>query len=128
MDIDIPPFNPAIYQSGNNAHFPFIDYDIEKYLVHFGESAPLSSDEIITQVNVIISKLSVEKYQPIICITSRGMGKTAFLEDVGMQLVKFKLKNKLIMDAFAYGRILSFDFAGAAGSNAQKISKQFLLG
>jgi hypothetical protein len=46
------------------------------------------------------------------------MGKTAFMEAVGMQLVKPHLKNQLIMDALAYGRILSFDFAGAAARNA----------
>ena len=48
----------------------------------------------------------IEKYQPIICSTIRGMGKTAFLEAVGMQLVKSDLENKRITEALAYGRIL----------------------
>ena len=60
----------------------------------------------------------VEKYQPIICSTSRGMGKTAFMEAIGMQHVKENLKNNLIIDALQYGRILSFDFAGAAARTA----------
>ena len=89
---------------------------IEKYLNHFGENALLARDNVINQVNQIISMREVEKYLPIICSTSRGMGKTAFMEAVGMQLVKPHLKNQLIMDALAYGRILSFDFAAAAGT------------
>ena len=48
----------------------------------------------------------IEKYQPIICSTIRGMGKTAFMEAVGMQLVKSDLENKRITEALAYGRIL----------------------
>jgi hypothetical protein len=118
MDIDVRPFDSAIYQSRNNQYFPFFDPMIEKYLNHFGDNALLARENIINQVNHIISKREVEKYQPIICSTSRGMGKTAFMEAVGMQLVKPHLKTQLIMDALAYGRILSFDFAGAAAETA----------
>jgi hypothetical protein len=118
MDIDVRPFDSAIYQSRNNQYFPFFDPMIENYLSHFGDNALLARDNVINQVNQIISKREVEKYQPIICSTSRGMGKTAFMEAVGMQLVKPHLKNQLIMDALAYGRILSFDFAGAAAETA----------
>ncbi|KAJ2988764.1 hypothetical protein HDV02_005417 [Globomyces sp. JEL0801] len=60
----------------------------------------------------------MDKYQPIICSTSRGMGKTVFMEAVGMQLVKNNLKNQRIVDALAYGRIISFDFASAAAETA----------
>ncbi|KAI8901443.1 hypothetical protein BC833DRAFT_562459 [Globomyces pollinis-pini] len=118
MDIDVRPFDSAIYQSKKNQYFPFFDPMIEKYLIHFGDNALLATDNVIHEVNQIISKRVVEKYLPIICSTSRGMGKTAFMEAVGMQLVKPHLKNQLIMDALAYGRILSFDFAGAAVETA----------
>ena len=118
MDIDVRPFDSAVYLSRNNQYFPFFDPMIEKYLNHFGDKALLARDNVINQVNHIISKREVEKYQPIICSTSRGMGKTAFMEAVGMQLVKPHLKNQLIMDALAYGRILSFDFADAAVETA----------
>jgi hypothetical protein len=87
--------------------------------------ALLARDNVIKQVNQIISKRRVEKYQPIICSTSRGMGKTAFMEAVGMQLVKPHLKNQLIIDALAYGRILSFDFAGACSRNCCPQSKRY---
>ena len=118
MDIDIRPFDSAIYQSRINHYFPFFDPVIEYYLKHFGENALLARDNVIKGVNEIILKREVEKYQPIICSTSRGMGKTAFMEAIGMQLVKPHLKNQLIMDALAYGRILSFDFASAAAETA----------
>jgi hypothetical protein len=68
---------------------------------------------------------AVDKYQPIICSTSRGMGKTAFMEAIGMQLVKRQLKNQLIMDALAYGRILSFDFSSAAVATEKDIETFF---
>ena len=110
------PFDPA--QFGNRRLFPFFDYSIEKYLKYFGESALLGRDNVIKQVNTAISRRFVEKYQPIICSTSRGMGKTALMEAIGMQLVKPNLKNKLLGDALAYGRILSFDFACAAAETA----------
>jgi hypothetical protein len=116
--MDIPCFDPGVYHSKNNPYFPFFDPTIEMYLKHFGESALLARDDVINQVNDIISKRILDKYQPIICSTSRGMGKTAFMEAVGMQLVKPHLKNQLIMDALAYGRILSFDFAGDAAETA----------
>ncbi|KAJ2989494.1 hypothetical protein HDV02_004970 [Globomyces sp. JEL0801] len=118
MDIDVRPFDSAIYQSKKNQYFPFFDPMIEEYLNHFGDNALLARDNVIHEVNEIISKREVEKYLPIICSTSRGMGKTAFMEAVGMQLVKPHLKNQLIMDALAYGRILSFDFAGTAVETA----------
>ncbi|KAJ3324660.1 hypothetical protein HDV06_006553, partial [Boothiomyces sp. JEL0866] len=111
MEIDVRPFDSAIYQPRNNQYFPFFDPMIENYLKHFGESALLARDNVINQ-------REVEKYQPIICSTSRGMGKTVFMEAVGMQLVKPHLKNQLIIDALKYGRILSFDFASAAARTA----------
>ena len=112
MDIDILPFDSATYHARKNLFFPFFDPTIEDHLKHFGEDALLARDHVIDTVNKIISMRAVEKYQPIICSTSRGMGKTAFMEAIGMQLVKSQLKNQLIMDALAYGRILSFDFSG----------------
>ena len=118
MDIDVRPFDSATHQSRNNQYFPFFDPMIEKYLNHFGDNALLARDNVINQVNQIISKREVEKYQPIICSTSRGMGKTAFMEAVGMQPVKPHLKNQLIMDALQNGRIVSFDFAGPAAETA----------
>jgi hypothetical protein len=124
MDIDIRPFDSAIYQSRNNRYFPFFDPDIEEYLKHFGENALLARDDVINQVNHIISRRIVEKYQPILCSTSRGMGKTAFMEAIGMQLVKPHLKNQLIMDALAYGRILSFDFASADARTAMATQEE----
>jgi hypothetical protein len=118
MDIDVPQFDPVQYRSKENQYFPFFDAAIEKYLQELGEDALLARDDNIKRVNTIISRRHIEKYQPIICSTSRGMGKTAFMEAIGMQLVKPGLKNQLIMDALAYGRILSFDFASAAAENA----------
>ncbi|KAI8895715.1 hypothetical protein BC833DRAFT_659886 [Globomyces pollinis-pini] len=118
MDIDISPFDSDIYHSKNNSCFPFFDPVIEKYLRSLGEDALLARDDSIKKVNHVIAYRDVEKYQPIICSTSRGMGKTAFLEAIGMQLVKECLQNNLILDAFKYGRILSFDFAGADGCTA----------
>ncbi|KAJ3307771.1 hypothetical protein HDV04_002607, partial [Boothiomyces sp. JEL0838] len=109
-------------------YFPFFDRSIEEYLRHQGEEALLGRDDHIEQVNTIISTRNVEKYQPIICTTSRGMGKTTFMEAIGLQAVKPNLKNQMIMDALAYGRILSFDFAGTAAEEAipaQKDIKTF---
>ena len=119
MEVDIPAFNLDVYQSNNNLYFPFFDPAIEMYLKHFREPVLLARDTAIEKVNMIISKRRmVEKYQPIICSTSRGMGKTAFMEAVGMQLVKPNLKSKSIEDAVKYGRILSFDFASSAAEFA----------
>ena len=83
MDIDIPLFEPSVCQS--IAYFPFFEPGIETYLKHVGENALLARDDQIMKVNEIISKRILDKYQPIICSTSRGMGKTAFKEAIGMQ-------------------------------------------
>lgn len=113
MDVDVPPFT-----SKNLQQFPFFDPIIEEYLNYFGDSALLSRDENIKQVNNNIRSRLSDKYHPIICSTSRGMGKTAFMEAVGMQKVKPELENELITEALAYGRILSFDFASSAAETA----------
>jgi uncharacterized phage infection (PIP) family protein YhgE len=55
MDVDVRPFDSAIYQSRNNHYFPFFDPMIEKYLNHFGDNALLARDNVINQVNQIIS-------------------------------------------------------------------------
>lgn len=114
MDIDVVP--PFI--SSDLTQFPFFDPVIEQYLKYFGDSALLSRDSNIKQVNVYIGNRSSDKYQPIICSTSRGIGKTAFMEAIGMQNVKPELKNQLITEALSCGRILSFDFANAAARTA----------
>ena len=98
MDIDIPLFDPNVFRTRQLSQFPFFDPVIEKYLKHFGESALLARDDVINQVNAYIANRDVEKYQPIVCSTSRGMGKSAFIEAIGMQLVKTQLQNQLIMD------------------------------
>lgn len=46
------------------------------------------------------------------------------MEAIGMQLVKPQLKNQLIMDALAYGRALSFDFACAAAGTAIRTQEE----
>jgi hypothetical protein len=118
MDVDIPPFDPVLFRSRKLPLFPFFDPVIEEYLDFLGEDALVARDDNIQQVNDCISKRNMDKYRAIICSTSRGMGKTAFMEAVGLQAVKQELKNKLMMDALSYGRILSFDFASAAARTA----------
>jgi hypothetical protein len=81
---NILPFDSATYQARNNRYFPFFDPTIEEHLQHFGENALLGRDHVIEKVNKIISIRVFEKYQPIICSTSRGMGKTAFMEAIGL--------------------------------------------
>ncbi|KAI9333824.1 hypothetical protein BDR26DRAFT_867781 [Obelidium mucronatum] len=116
MDGDVPPFNPN--RPNNNIFYPFFDRVIEKYLTRFGDTALFGRDSEIQKANAIISSCLGETFRPIICSTSRGMGKTAFLAAIGMQAVKPSLKLDLIskLRAYAvhrtYGRILSFDFSG----------------
>ena len=96
MQVDIPNFDPRQFTN------------------YFKENALVGRDDQIKKVNEHIYSLRErEKYTPIICSTSRGMGKTAFMQAIGMQSVKENLKNKWILDAIATGRILSFDFAKA---------------
>ena len=116
MDLDFPPFTSSDLQQ--LPIFPFFDPVIEDYLNYFGDSALLSRDDNIKKVNACIRSRLSDKYQPIICSTSRGMGKTAFMEAIGMQKVKPELKNQLISEALSCGRILSFDFANAAAETA----------
>ena len=59
MDIDVRPFDSAIYQSRNNQYFPFFDPMIEKYLYYFGDNALLARDNVINQVNQKISQREV---------------------------------------------------------------------
>ena len=47
--MDIPYFDPVVYQSKNNPYFPFFEPTIEKYLKHFGEDALLARDDVINQ-------------------------------------------------------------------------------
>ena len=109
MDVDIPRFDPRKYTS--ECQFPFFDRNTEDYLKMLGKDALIARDDSIKQVNDCCSQRNIEKYTPIIISTSRGMGKTTFMEAIGMQLVKEELKNSLIGNAISYGRILSFDFS-----------------
>ena len=114
MDVDIPNFDPTKFE----VTFPFFESSITDYLKYFKEDALVGRDDQIRKVNDIISDRSFDKYRPIICSTSRGMGKTAFMEAIGIQTVKSELKNQLILDAMSTGRIISFDFASAEARTA----------
>lgn len=114
MDVDVPLFDPTKFE----VSFPFFESTILDYLKTFKEDALVGRDIQISRVNHIISIRNLDKYNPIICSTSRGMGKTAFLAAVGMQKVKAEMRNPLILDAIATGRILSFDFAKGPGVTA----------
>jgi hypothetical protein len=114
MDVDMPMFEPSKFE----LTFPFFDSGISDYLKHSKEDALVGREMQIRKVNRIIDRREIyDKYQPIICTTSRGMGKTAFMTAIGMQMVKSELKNKLILDAIHSGRVLSFDFAKAVAEN-----------
>lgn len=102
--VQVPPFTPP-----QLLQFPFFDKSIEEYLNQFGESALLSRDDNIKKVNACVGSSS-DKFRPAICSTTRGVGKTAFIEAIGMQKVKPELKNSLITEAISVGRILSLDF------------------
>ncbi|KAI8906686.1 hypothetical protein EDD86DRAFT_270967 [Gorgonomyces haynaldii] len=118
MEVDVSAFDPSSYKPRETKIFPFFDPVVEEYLNLFGDNALLARDNAIKQVNEIVSNRQTEKYKPIICGTSRGMGKTAFMEAIGKQYVKPELKCELIGEALAYGRVLSFDFAGVSVSEA----------
>jgi hypothetical protein len=107
MDIDVPFFDSTNFENS----FPFFDSSVVDYLKRFKDDALVGRDDQIRQVNEILSYRAIDKYHPLICSTSRGMGKTAFMVAIGMQAVKLELKNPLILDAIATGRIISFDFA-----------------
>ena len=125
MLVDFPKFNPQEFE----VEFPFFDPLISKNLEKFGDDALVGREVQVNDVNKYIDHTNTfEKYRPIICTASRSMGKTAFLEAIGLQAVKEELKNKLILDAIATGRILSFDFAKSAAETAipeQKDIKTF---
>ncbi|KAI9314698.1 hypothetical protein BDR26DRAFT_887074 [Obelidium mucronatum] len=110
VDVDVQPFDPN--RPSNNIFYPFFDRVVEKYLTRFGDTALFGRDSEIQKANAIISSRLGDKFRPIICSTSRGMGKTAFLGAIGMQAVKPSLKLDLMSKSRAYGRILSFDFSG----------------
>jgi hypothetical protein len=118
MDVDVPTpvkvvppiFDKVVYSSKNLPLFPFFDAEVEKYLKFHGKGVLLARDGAINQINTIIKNRNIAKYQPIICSTSRGMGKTSFMEAIAMQLVKPELENELMSEALLCGRILSFDF------------------
>ena len=130
MDIDIPLFDPSVFRTRQLPQFPFFDPVIEKYLKHFGESALLARDDVINQVNAYIANRDVEKYQPIVCSTSRGMGKSAFIEAIGMQLVKPQLQNQLILMPFltvAFFRLILLVLLQKMLCLSKKISKHSSL-
>ena len=119
MDVDIPKFNPKVnYSTQFELLYPFFESVNDGYLSHFGKKALVGRDNVVQQINTIIGNRGQDKYQPIIISTSRGMGKTFLMKCVGSQNVKKGFECDLIKDALEYGRILSFDFAGAAASNA----------
>ncbi|KAI8903321.1 hypothetical protein EDD86DRAFT_97995 [Gorgonomyces haynaldii] len=118
MEVDVSAFDPSSYKPRETKIFPFFNPVVEEYLNFFGDKALLARDNAIKQVNAIAEDRFPQKYQPIICTTSRGMGKTAFMEAIGKQYVKPELKCELIGEALAYGRVLSFDFAGVSVSEA----------
>lgn len=120
MDLDVPPaFNPTSHSLRDMLEFPFFDINVEAYLKTVGPTALLARDDCIKKVNECVSdRLIFDKYHPIICSTSRGMGKTAFMEAIGMRIVKPELRNGFIQEAHAYGRVVSFDFASDAAAKA----------
>ena len=114
MDVDIPAFDPTLNYTPQFDLFPFFESVNAGYMDYFDSNALLGRDKVIQEINDIIGRRQLDKYQPIIISTSRGMGKTFLMKCVGTQKVKEQLKCGLIGDALKYGRILSFDFAVAA--------------
>ena len=103
MEIDFPPFVPP---QTPQVVFPFFAPNGESYLNLLGR------DDVVKRINDITDREQPrQKYWPIIISTSRGMGKTFLLKMIGMQKVKEELKNPLIQDAIACGRVLSFYFS-----------------
>jgi len=123
MDVDIPSFDPSLNYTPQFDLFPFFESVSDGYMKYFDSNALLGRDKIIQEINDIIGRRQLDKYQPIIISTSRGMGKTFLMKCVGNQKVKEQLKCGLIGDALKYGRILSFDFASAAAETAIPIQK-----
>ena len=108
MEIDFPHFVPP---ETPQVVFPFFAPNGESFLTL------LDRDDVVKEINGITRpvlndrNMRRQKYWPIIISTSRGMGKTFLLKMIGMQKVEEKLKNVLIQDAIACGRVLSFDFS-----------------
>ena len=118
MDVDIPHFDPKVDYSSQSELFPFFESVNDGYLSFFKKQALVGRDDVVQQINTIIGNRGQDKYQPIIISTSRGMGKTFLMKCVGSQNVKEEFECDLIRDALTYGRVLSFDFAGAAAETA----------
>jgi hypothetical protein len=114
MDVDIPSFEPTLKYTPQFDLFPFFESVNDGYMNYFDSKALLGRDKVIQEINDIIGRRELDKYQPIIISTSRGMGKTFLMKCVGTQKVKEQLKCGLIVDALKFGRIISFDFAAAA--------------
>ena len=116
--MDVPKFDPKVDYSSQSELFPFFESVNDGYLSFFKKQALVGRDDVVQQINTIIGNRGQDKYQPIIISTSRGMGKTFLMKCVGSQNVKEGFECDLIKDALNYGRVLSFDFAGAATETA----------
>ena len=118
IDVDIPNFDPKRHYSSEFELFPFFESVNDGYLSYFKKQALVGRDNVVKQINATINDRGKDKYQPIVLSTSRGMGKTFLMKCVGSQNVKEGFECDLIRDALTYGRVLSFDFAGAAAETA----------
>ena len=88
--------------------FPFFLANGDSYLTL------LNRDAVLTEIKNIFPdnrSTGLQKYQPIIISTSKGMGKTFLLKMIGSQKIgREELRSKRISDAISLGRIISFDF------------------
>ncbi|KAI9314000.1 hypothetical protein BDR26DRAFT_887438 [Obelidium mucronatum] len=107
-----PAFNPETFDLSMKHAFPFFeDNPTDEHIPLLGRK------EILSTVNEIFtSRLTLQKYRPIILSTSRGMGKTFFLKKFGMQQVNFDESLPAVKEALVCGRVLSFDFGMMPGA------------